>query len=119
MNQLILYGEKKSRCCKAPTILVKSREGGFVTQNCAKCEKPYAIPLRELPILYCGACRGQLTAFTDHNYFYRCDNCNFRWELSLLVPYWSEIFDKWIGYGLPSDPNFLAPPTHYRSVDHN
>lgn len=119
MEPLILYGEKKSKCCKVPTILVRSREGGFVTQNCSKCQKPYPIRLQELPTLYCGECKGKLEAYQEQNYFYRCINCGFSWELSSIIPYWNEEFDKWIGYGLPSDPNFHVTFLQRRPVDHD
>jgi len=113
-----LYGEKVSKCCKVPTILVQSREGGFVTQNCSNCGKSRSIRLEELPILYCGECKEQLEAFQNKNYFYRCVNCGFSWELPSIIPHWSKEFDQWIGYGLPSDPNFLSPDLRYRSDDH-
>ena len=32
-----ISGLKESSCCKSPTVLVQSMEGGFVTRNCWKC----------------------------------------------------------------------------------
>jgi hypothetical protein len=101
---MILNGKRPSQCCSLPTILVRSRDGGWITQNCSdpKCGKPYKIFTPEMPDLRCNQCGSQLTALIRHNYFYRCDRCDLEWELAPLLPDWHELFE-YHGFGLASD----------------
>lgn len=101
-KQLTLNGKYVSSCCGKPTILVRSREGGFVTQNCSRCGVPKSIRLDELPQLICTRCKGQLLPFKRQNYMYECAPCGVEWELAQLVPPWHELFDE-CGYYLDSD----------------
>ncbi len=92
-------------CNNDETLIVKSREGGFVTQNCTQCEKPYSISLEELPDLFCGECDEKLEVFISsltRNYTYRCHECNTSVELASIVPNWQDLFD-YRGFGLDSD----------------
>lgn len=104
MTYLTLYGPHPSPCCSALRLIVRSREGGFVTQNCLSCGKPYSISLGELPALTCDECGSKLIAFVaaNHNYAYRCPSCGNRFDLSEVVPPWHERFDEQ-GFGLDTD----------------
>src|SRR5437588_4299458 len=99
-EKMILHGKNPSPCCSLPTILVRSRDGGWVTQNCseAKCGLPYKIVESELPDLRCRECDAQLTTFLRRNYFYPCKRCELEWELPLMLPEWHELFE-YHGFG--------------------
>ena len=103
MKKLIFHGSD-SWCCKARSIIVRSREGGFVTQNCESCGKPRKLSLTELPSLLCGKCGTRLTAGVSYetNYTYSCTDCERRWAVADLVPCWDELFD-YHGFGLDTD----------------
>jgi len=100
MANLPLYGTI-SNCCQSPSLIVKSREGGFVTQNCLKCEKPRGLPFNQQPDLECGACGKTLEKFKDFsgNYAYRCNQGGNDFLLADIVPHWSERFD-YHGYAI-------------------
>lgn len=109
-EKMILHGRYPSLCCNRPTILVRSRVGGFVTQNCSspKCpEPPSKVVLSDLPVLHCAACKAKLVPFKRQNYFYACENCQLEWELPLMLPHWDELFD-YNGFGLPTDDEQFA-----------
>ena len=102
MKKLLLYGTD-SRCCRARSIIVKSRDGGFVTQNCEECGKPRKVTIRELPHLYCGECNELLSkTVIGKNYHYRCDDCGRIWEVPEIVFDWNDLFD-YHGLGLNTD----------------
>ena len=90
-----LYSNVCSKCHKAPTLLVRSREGGFVTRNCLKCGNPDWVSVEQLPKLDCEICGSLLTVekLDGYNYFYVCARCKRNWELSRFLPHWSELFD--------------------------
>ena len=39
-EKLLIHAKRQSTCCRANQLLVRSREGGFVTQNCEVCATP-------------------------------------------------------------------------------
>ena len=102
MPTLELYGSFLSPCCKAKMRIIRSREGGFVTQNCIDCSTPRAITIQELPRLRCSACDVDLIVFQRTNYVYQCPKCKHEWELPDLIPPWFEVFPEY-GYYLDSD----------------
>ena|SRR5437016_2741811 len=103
-DKMILHGKRPSTCHGAPTIIVLSRPGGFVTQNCSysECGVGASVIESDLPDLLCSECNGQLTPLLHKNYFYVCDNCQLEWEVPSLVPAWHELFE-YHGFGLSSD----------------
>ena len=101
-NELTLMGKNSSACCDKPTIIVRSRGGGFVTQNCSRCGVPRSIRLDELPTLSCSSCQIELHLFKRQNYFYECPVCKREWQLAHLVPHWRELFDE-CGFYLDGD----------------
>jgi len=100
MERKLLYGSE-SPCCHSPSLIVKSREGGFVTQNCTACGKPRAISFAELPPLGCSRCGHRLEAFRDaySNYCYRCPACRLEFQLAEVIPHWAEYFEEF-GFAL-------------------
>lgn len=100
---LELYGSK-SYCHQRPSLIVRSREGGFVTQNCVECGRPRALPFSELPGLQCALCKKDLRPYIDedNNYAYQCPKCEETWVLADLVPKWDERFD-YHGFGIDTD----------------
>ncbi len=99
-EKMILYGKHLCRRCNCLRILVRSRKGGFVTQNCVRCEKPQSVHVADLPDLYCGECDEKLEKFQRQNYFYYCEKCAREWELAALIPHWDELFEYY-GYEIP------------------
>jgi hypothetical protein len=99
----VLLSRSHSGCCRAASIIVRSREGGFVTQNCSACGRPRAVTPSELPQRFCERCESELeVVLREKNYTYHCRTCNSFWEVATLVPHWSELFSEF-GYGLDSD----------------
>lgn len=85
-----------SKCHNSPSLLVCSRDGGFVSQNCLKCGHPAYVSIDQLPKLKCELCLvGNLVAGknSDGNYQYECQQCHRRWNLPEMLPHWSELFD--------------------------
>lgn len=88
-----LYTESASSCHGATRIIVQSREGGFVSQNCIVCGDPKYVAARDVPDMRCGRCKTALEhVLVAKNYGYRCPSCGNRWELWRLVPFWHELF---------------------------
>ena len=95
-----------SNCCNAKTIIVQSRKGGFISQNCLKCGIPNNIDDRSLPDLDCAFCGKLLTVeIVDKNYFYTCKQCNKNWKIADNVPHWGDLFQY---SGLPAPRNSLT-----------
>ena len=90
-----LYGSR-SHCCGESSLIVRSRSGGFVSQNCEACGKPRKIRQRELPVLICNTCRSELTTARDGrgNYIYSCQHCNQQYRLADYVPHWRSHFKR-------------------------
>ena len=89
-----LYSEGLSDCCNSRMLLVRSREGGFVSRNCLRCGKPDYVGQHHLPDLDCDFWGTRLGVRTiESNYFYLCGQCGRRWELPTVRPHWSELFE--------------------------
>ncbi len=92
-----------SKCCESRSLLVRSREGGFVTRNCLKCGKPDYVSPAQLPTLECERCNGSLRVETrDDNYVYSCEQCDAHWVLAEALPPWSDLF-SYCGLVAPGD----------------
>jgi len=102
-----------STCCGAKELLVRSRDGGFVTRDCLNCgsRANYVNPA-QIPDLDCVGCLVfERTAtiepvIKEKNYWYRCGGCGREWELAGILPDWSEAFE-YAGLAAPGDPGFL------------
>lgn len=112
---LIILAPGVSRCCGQNSLLVRSREGGYVAKDCLECRKSsdYA-RLRDIPNLDCANCRqqghrGTVQPFenkSDHgNYWYKCSQCHTQWRLAELLPSWKDIFEE-AGLIAPGDPGW-------------
>jgi DNA-directed RNA polymerase subunit RPC12/RpoP len=103
----LIFADGLSACCQAKALLVRSRDGGFVSQNCLKCGKPAYIGLNELPGIVCD-CGGSPLAPRKNgegNYSYKCGNakCGREWDLPTLLPWWDDLF-PYCGLAAPGDP---------------
>ena len=96
----LIYSRSDSPCCGYPSIVVRSREGGFVTQNCRKCHKPRGIIPKEFPMEKCSKCHGEMSIVkVNKNYAYKCNRCGKTDMVYLLVPSWEEQF-TYHGYAI-------------------
>lgn len=94
--QIRIQGPRISRCCNAPTLLVQSMSGGFVTANCSECGQKSGLRRDEFYDLNvwvsCPECRTRMDpAILNKNYGYKCGKCSWNAELSSMVPQWDEI----------------------------
>ncbi|PKN99563.1 MAG: hypothetical protein CVU42_07570 [Chloroflexi bacterium HGW-Chloroflexi-4] len=99
-----LLSKSLSSCCHAPQMIVQSRQGGFISQDCEKCGKPSFISENELPDLICKKCKCKLIVGKNYrkNYIYTCPGCKSEFFVWDLVPNWQKYFDE-NGLGLFSD----------------
>jgi len=99
----LLFGSV-SPCHRAPSVIVRSRTGGFLTQDCERCGKPRALRRDELPDLMCPRCSVALRegVNTNGNYAYSCATCGYALELAQIVREWSDLFG-YHGFGLEGD----------------
>ena len=102
----------RSKCCDHPELLVRSRDGGFVTRDCLNCgRKANYVHRNQIPDLDCELCRrtGRLRTvepiLKNRNYWYRCEGCRREWEIAEIVPIWSDAFE-YSGIAAPGDPAF-------------
>lgn len=101
-----IYSNGLSDCHKTKALLVRSREGGFVTRNCLRCGKPGYVGPHHLPNLECEFCGGPLVVkLLDKNYCYICGKCDRQWELPSLLPHWTELF-QYSGLLAPGEGSF-------------
>jgi hypothetical protein len=98
-------GPRLSKCHQAPTLLVESMEGGFVTANCSKCGGKDVLRLEEFQGLGlwvgCPLCRASMnsqllskisgSAVGAGNYGYTCFGCRICIYLSDLLPRWEDV----------------------------
>ena len=89
-----IYSRDRSPCCRAQALLVRSRDGGFVSRNCLKCGRPHYVSVPQLPELRCDTCSAHLRIgkVDGTNYHYICDKCPRQWKLAEVLPLWSEMF---------------------------
>lgn len=96
-----------SKCHEAPTLLVRSMTGGFVTANCTECGEPQSINMNEFEAAHmttwisCPVCRrrmeiGKLAEIREGrkragNYGYSCGNCNICFLAGEILPDWRDI----------------------------
>src|ERR1700722_15201037 len=108
-----IYSAGNSPCCEYKALLVRSRDGGFVSRNCLKCGKPWYVKLNHLPTLDCEICvisRKVIASLKPEqldgeNYFYRCWKCGAKWKVADYLPAWSELFE-YSGLAAPGDDHF-------------
>ena len=89
-----LISKRKSKCHGASALVVRSREGGMVSQNCLKCGKSGYISAEDLPDLICEFCGNALVVEKKDgtNYHYVCGKCGRFWKVATYVPDWRESF---------------------------
>lgn len=98
-------GQTISKCCDKPVILVESKSGGYVTQNCPKCGKLadtlkeddfLKINLWKINVLVaCPKCKQEMKPeVTDKNYTFTCRKCDIAILLASLLPRYEQIADN-------------------------
>ena len=107
-DKRVIIAVGKSQCCHAPAMLVRSRAGGFVSQDCLKCglRSDYVRP-NDIPDLDCEGCRKfrsntVVPIIKDTIYWYECTGCRRAWSIPSLIPAWSEAFG-YAGLAAPRD----------------
>ena len=93
-----ISGQKECNRCKAPTVLVQSMKGGFVTRNCWKCGHSETLPKNvffSLNLLVaCPKCKNPMRATKEElsdNYGYICEKCEIGIKLADLLPLYEDI----------------------------
>jgi hypothetical protein len=94
-EQVLLYSRKLSKCCGARSAIVRSRKGGFVSQDCTECGASIHIRPEHFPAVPCWTCRKPLVVKKKQwsNYYFVCESCNGNWKVADVVPGWHEYFD--------------------------
>jgi DNA-directed RNA polymerase subunit RPC12/RpoP len=97
----LLFSRRNCPHCGGRRILVRSRAGGFVTQNCKNnCDerrggKPSLVSIDELPVRLCADCGTEMgTCYVDKNYAYRCGRCGTILTVADLIPPWEKYFNE-------------------------
>ena len=88
-----------SKClkCEQETVLVQSMNGGFVTQNCPRCNNSTTLPkhrFKQLAVwVACPECKSRMTPeiLPDKNYGYTCRQCDIGIPLFALLPRWEDL----------------------------
>jgi hypothetical protein len=81
----------RSRCCGAEALLVKSRDGGFISKNCTSCQKSGYARIADIEPLEC--CGGVWPVVTiNKNYYWKCGICQSSVMVADYVPKWSDLF---------------------------
>lgn len=96
---LRIPGPTLAFCCQAPTILVQSMKGGFVTQNCSKCGRSLTLKeadFRRLQLwVACPKCNQRMVEAiiprAGGNYGYLCQACDLGIKLAELLPQWFDV----------------------------
>jgi hypothetical protein len=105
----LILSLRLSQCCGSKAILVRSREGNFVSQGCLSCGNPEYVSEIHIPDLDCESCKlpqGCITVTViNKNYVYKCEGCRKEWELGAILPDWSDLF-PYCGLAAPGDPGF-------------
>lgn len=97
-----LYATGRSPCHYARLVLVRSRDGGFVSKNCITCGVPYHARIDDLPRQTCGCGSAMIVRYLDgKNYFYLCESCGDYWMLASRIGSWYRYFGY---YPLPAGP---------------
>lgn len=90
-----------SGCCRAKSIFVLSREGGFVALACTRCYKSFhAYPFNFPSLEHCG--RKISVSLEEKNYCYRCETCKKGFRVADHVPSWRGLL-PYHGLGAPGD----------------
>ena len=105
-SKILIVAIRPSKCSNAPSLLVASRHGGFIAQDCLACgTRSEYVHEQEIPDLECTGCRlprGIEPKVIDKNYWYECTRCRRQWMIAEIVPVWSELFE-YSGLSAPGD----------------
>ncbi len=97
-SPLLIWGPEDSWCCRARTLFVRSKPGGFVSLDCFKCGGFVSYvsleTFRKLDVtIACGQCAKPMlrVQFSDRNYGFVCDSCERSKKFADVLPYYKEI----------------------------
>jgi hypothetical protein len=102
-DRILLLGSDCPQC-GAPSLIVRSRPSGVVSQNCLGTllattgrrtdHRPRSVRIDELPPVDCGSCRTRMKTgrSATGNYTYECSACARSSEVHTLVRSWDEFF---------------------------
>ena len=89
----IYYGKRTSTCHGKPTVIVKSKQGEYVTANCTKCGDADHVDIEALPdYFFCPVCDKPVERVKRTKSMFECKRCQIKWELHTIVPEWKELF---------------------------
>ncbi len=88
----IYYSKFPSLCHNASVVIVKSKNGEYVTQNCTKCGNADPLDISGVPTFYCPVCNKPVERVKRTKSLYDCRHCKIKWELATIVPDWKELF---------------------------
>ena len=92
-----IVGANRCRSCQAPRLVVRSKDGGYVTSNCIKCGNSDTLNFAQFEALdlwvSCPQCQDRMNAVMVPwgNYGFVCDACDVAIDLADLVPGYKEI----------------------------
>jgi hypothetical protein len=73
-------------------VIVKSKNGSYVTQNCSQCGTAEPVDVETLPTIYCILCNKPVERVKRTKSVFECRHCKIKWEFATLVPDWKELF---------------------------
>lgn len=91
-----LYGSNCS-CHDKPSLIVQSRKGGQVSQNCVVTGRPRKVTKDQLPEWSCKKCGHACEKSQDRysTYIYVCTHCKAVVKIADLVPDWDDYFEEY------------------------
>ncbi|MGP8175287.1 MAG: hypothetical protein ACLP7O_12170 [Terracidiphilus sp.] len=94
-KQFPLCSKHRSKCHGAKCAIVRSREGGMVSQNCIQCGEPEYVRPEDFPDVPCQKCNNVqiIKKMDETNYYFVCVTCNIQCKVADVVPNWSDHFD--------------------------
>ena len=98
IEEKLLFSRRNCPHCGGARIIVRSRDGGFVTQNCMKnCDRkggrPSLVTPADLPVRQCSTCGVDMSVWLiGNNYAYKCPQCDRTLMVHELVHPWQKYF---------------------------
>ena len=105
-----LIAPRRSHCCGRAMLIVQSKEGGFVTADCSKCNRQTTLSEGEFKALNvwvgCPECNSRMlpdlvpaSSQREINYGFKCEHCDLYIWFSDLLPHWEDVFPAVNGSG--------------------
>lgn len=88
----IYYSKYPSPCHNAGMVIVKNKNGPYVSQNCSECGEQQPLDIESLPTFYCPVCDKPVERVKRTKSMYDCPRCKIKWEWTTIVPAWQELY---------------------------